>query len=71
MSDAVVTYVLLQMVIGNRTRKTELIAQMGFDIRDVAVPAVDELRRHGWFTDGSLRGADLAYRDRGQRWYGR
>jgi len=59
MAGAVVMYVLLRMVIGTRTRKADLIAQMGRDVRDVAVPAADELRRHGWLTDGSPQGAIL------------
>jgi hypothetical protein len=71
---AVVTYALFELIIERRerreaekkaleTRKAELIAQMGSDVRDVAVPAADELRRQGWLSDGSLRGADLVYAD--------
>jgi len=59
MAGAVVTYGLLHRVIGGRERKEDLIAQMGSDVRDVAVHAANELRRHGWLTDGSLTGADL------------
>jgi len=36
---------------------------MGSGVRDVAVPAADELRRRGWLTDGSLRGANLSRAD--------
>lgn len=39
--------------------KAYLIRRMGSDVRDVAVPAVDELRRRGWLIDGSLRRAVL------------
>ena len=59
MVGAVVTYVLLQGIIGTSSRKAELIAQMGSDVRDVALPAADELRRYGWLTNGSLREAKL------------
>jgi uncharacterized protein YjbI with pentapeptide repeats len=72
MAGAVVTYGLFELIIERRerreaekeaveARKAELIAQMGSDVRDVAVPAADELRRQGWLTDGSLRGAILSY----------
>ena len=60
MIGAVATYILLQLVIGGRARKEELIAQMGSTVNDVAVHAAYELRRHGWLTDGSLMGADLS-----------
>lgn len=53
---AVVTYVLLDLVLETRQRKEALIGQMGSAVRDVAVAAVEELRREGWLTDGSLRG---------------
>jgi hypothetical protein len=59
LAGAAATYVLLQWVIGRRATKEELIAQMGSGVRDVAVPAADELRRRGWLTNGSLAGADL------------
>ncbi len=35
--------------------KAQLIRQMGSPIKDVAVPAVMELRYHRWLIDGSLR----------------
>ena len=74
MAGAVVTYLLLELVIGRReereakleaekqqleAKKADLIAQMGSQVQDVAIAAVEELRRHGWLTDGSLRGANL------------
>jgi hypothetical protein len=34
---------------------------MGSDVRDAAVPAVEELRREGWLYNGSLRVAALRY----------
>jgi len=60
MAGAVVTYLLLEIVLETRQRKETLIAQMGSMIRDVAVPAVDELRRQGWLEDGSLKGGHFS-----------
>jgi hypothetical protein len=64
MVGAAVTYLLLRLFIGRRERreaeKADLIAQMGSIERSLAIGAVEELRRHGWLTDGSLRGADLS-----------
>jgi uncharacterized protein YjbI with pentapeptide repeats len=70
MAGAVVTYALLELFIGRRERreaeekeleakKANLIAQMGSSVKDVAVAAAEELRRHGWLYDGSLQGANL------------
>ena len=70
-----VTYTLLELVIGRRERreiereaekkereakKADLIRQMSSSVKDVAVPAAEELRRHGWLRDGSLQRAFLA-----------
>ena len=63
LGGAVVTYVLLDLVLGTRQRKESLVAKMGSHVRDEAIPAVEELRREGWLTDGSLRGAFLAMAD--------
>jgi uncharacterized protein YjbI with pentapeptide repeats len=60
LAGAVLTFVLIDLVLGTRQRKVTLIAQMGSDVRDVAVRAVEELRQEGWLTDGSLEGADLS-----------
>jgi len=59
LAGAVVTYVLLDLVLGTRQRKADLIARMGSRVTDVAVAGVEDLRRDGWLTDGSLRGGDL------------
>jgi uncharacterized protein YjbI with pentapeptide repeats len=63
LAGALVTYILLQLVIGRReeeeVKKANLIAQMGSSVKDVAIAAAEELRRHGWLGDGSLRGAEL------------
>jgi uncharacterized protein YjbI with pentapeptide repeats len=59
LAGAVVTFVLIDLVLGARQRKEAVITQMGSDVRDVAVPAVDDLRREGWLKDGSLVGAEL------------
>ena len=70
MIGAAVTYALFELVIERMERreaekeeleakKADLIAQMGSGVKDVAVAAAEELRRHGWLYDGSLQGADL------------
>jgi uncharacterized protein YjbI with pentapeptide repeats len=70
MAGAVVTYALFELIIERReqrkveeseleSRKADLIAQMGSEVRDVAIPATEELRRRGWLEDGTLKGADL------------
>jgi uncharacterized protein YjbI with pentapeptide repeats len=63
MAGAVVTYLLLELVIGRTERreakKADLIAQMGSKAQDVAIAASEQLARCGWLYDGSLRGADL------------
>jgi uncharacterized protein YjbI with pentapeptide repeats len=69
---AAATYYVLDLLIGSRERreaeeeelaakKADLIARMGSQVQDVAVAAAEELRRHGWLTDGSLRGAYLRF----------
>jgi len=67
MLGAVATYVLLELFIGGRerreARKAALIAQLGSSVKDVAVAAAEELRRHGWLWDGSLQGANLLEAD--------
>ena len=74
MAGAVATYLLLELVIGRmekreaereaekqerEAKKADLIAQMRSQVQDVAIAAAEELRRRGWLTDGSLRGANL------------
>jgi len=59
MAGAVVTYLLLQIVLGTKERKSQLIAQMGSAIRDISIPAIEELKRNNWLTDGSLKRAHL------------
>lgn len=61
LAGAAATYLLLQQLAGQRARKETLIAQAANDVRGVSIPAVEELRRRGWLTDGSLQGALLAY----------
>jgi len=71
MTGAVITYILLEMVIGRREKreaesasliaeKANLIARMGSSVQDVALVAAEELERRGWLTDGSLRRARLS-----------
>lgn len=63
MIGAVAIYLLLERILGVReklaARKRELISEMGSRVHDVAVAAAEELRRHGWLTDGSLWRANL------------
>ncbi len=79
---ALATYVLLELLIRRReeeeakekereARKVKLIAQMGSQVKDVAIAAAEELRRHGCFRDGSLRGAVLVGEVAGGRIVGR
>jgi hypothetical protein len=63
MAGAVVTYLLLVVVLGTEQEKERLIANMGSRIRDIAIPAADELRRKCWLVNGSLIDADLAFSD--------
>jgi hypothetical protein len=64
MVGAAVTYLLLGLFVGRGERreaeKADLIAQMDSIERTLAIGAVEELRRHGWLSDGSLQGADLS-----------
>jgi hypothetical protein len=61
---AVVTFILLNQIIGGRTEKerlkADLIAQLGSRVNEVALRAAEELRRHEWLSDGCLRGQSLA-----------
>ena len=63
MIGAVATYALFELLIRRReelkARKAALIAQMGSSVKDVAIAASEELRRHGWHRDGSLQRASL------------
>jgi glutathione S-transferase len=60
---AVVTYLLLERLVGEREQEEKerqrLIAEIGSSVKDVAVAAAERLRKHGWLTDGTLSGADL------------
>ncbi len=68
LGGAAITFVLLDQLLHTRERREEiaqeeaetkrsLIDRMGSEVREVAAPAADELRRHGWLTDGSLANA--------------
>lgn len=74
LAGALVTYLLLELVVGRMERreaereaekkeceakKADLIAQMGSQVPDEAIRAIEELRRYGWLYDGSLQGANL------------
>jgi hypothetical protein len=59
MFGAFLTFVLLTLVVGSRQEKERLIRQMRSKVNEEAVRAVEELRAHGWLTDGALQRADL------------
>ena len=67
---ALATYGLLELLIRRReeseakekerkAKRADLIAQMGSSVKNVAIPAAEEVCRHGWHRDGSLQGAFL------------
>lgn len=61
-----VTVLVLNGLADRRTRleeKRDLIFKMGSSIREIAVPASEALRRHGWLQNGSLKKANLRYAD--------
>ncbi|MFN8527986.1 MAG: pentapeptide repeat-containing protein [Anaerolineae bacterium] len=70
LGGAAVTFLLLDQLLARRERaeemahaeqqiKTDLIAKMSSEVREIAVPAADELRRHNWLIDGSMADAML------------
>ena len=56
LAGAALTYWLLEKVIGGEETLDDLIAQMGSSVREVAIPALEELTRQGRVRDGSLVG---------------
>lgn len=61
-TSVAVTLVILNRMAEARERrryKQDLIYRMGSQVNAEARRAVEELRQHGWLTDGSLRGASL------------
>jgi hypothetical protein len=64
LAGAVVTYFLLERLLGERTRREQdleiLKLEMASSVNDVAVAAVEKLRRYGYLYDGSLRCANLS-----------
>jgi hypothetical protein len=70
MVGAVLTYVLFEIIIGERqkqeekteaseARKLELMSQLRSQVNPVALQAIEAMRPYGWLKDGSLKGADL------------
>lgn len=66
MGGSLVTFILLDLLIGSREKqeadameKARLIRQMRSRDSGLALIAVEELRAHGWLLDGSVRGANL------------
>jgi len=71
MLGAVITYLLIQNVIGKSETKEKLIINMRSKVRDVALLATEELRQSNWLMDGSLKEANLNGADlRGAELYG-
>jgi|GEM_PF-681471 len=71
---AAITFFLLDQLLRRREQqataeratarsKADLIARLGSNVPSFAVAAAEDLRRHGWLTDGSLRGASLMTAD--------
>lgn len=70
MFGAFLTFILIELVVGGREKRREeeratadlkarLIRQMRSKIYQEAIRAAEELREHGWLTDGSLHGMHL------------
>jgi uncharacterized protein YjbI with pentapeptide repeats len=59
MAGAIVTYVLLEVVIGTRQKKQLLISQLTSKSIDVAINAIEEIVRNDWHRDGSLNNLRL------------
>lgn len=66
MGGSLVTFILIDLLIGSREKqeadaleKARLIRQMRSKDSGLALVAVEELRAHGWLLDGALRGANL------------
>jgi hypothetical protein len=55
----VITYLLIQNIIGKSEIKEKLIINMRSKVRDIALQAAEELRQSNWLTDGSLKNANL------------
>lgn len=56
---AVLTFVLIDQIIGGEEKKSSLIARLRSRSNDETENTINELRRHGWLTDGSLQEATL------------
>lgn len=59
MAGAIVTYLLLEIVIGTRQKKELLLAQLSSKSIDVATNAIEEIVRNEWHRDGSLNNISL------------
>ncbi|MBC7813856.1 MAG: pentapeptide repeat-containing protein [Burkholderiales bacterium] len=59
MFGALLTFVLLEIVIGNRQDKETLVRQLRSSSSEESKRAAEELWEHGWLSDGSLKKAYL------------
>ncbi len=59
MAGTIVTYLLIEIVIGTRQKKELLISQLTSKSEDVAINAIEEIARNDWHRDGSLNNIKL------------
>jgi len=59
LTGAVVTYFLIEWVLGRKEELADLILEMGSPVRDTAVSAADKLQRRGKLGGRALSGANL------------
>lgn len=72
MSGAIATFLLFELILGGRQRRTEaeraqaadkerLIRALGSKLMEDSIRAADDLRAKGWLKDGTLREVELTY----------
>lgn len=59
MFGAFLTFLLIEVLVGDRKDKESLIRQLRSSDEGMARNAYREIKERGWFEDGTLRGADL------------
>lgn len=59
MLGAVVTFALIELVVGTRREREGVLRNPRSTNREVVQQAIHEARERGWLSDGSLTGADL------------
>lgn len=68
MGGSLVTFILIDLLIGSREKReadererARLIGRMHSRDNGLTLVAVEEMRAHGWLTDGTLHGANLVH----------